>query len=167
MKTPSTTFCSDPSVQPATIVYSLKSNTYSVGVLMASSDHSPVLAVAPFSPPALPGAMATANKYAFAGDVSLTGALPALVVLMNNYFHLTDNVNVLVQANAAAAWAALPAGQELLVLRLREKTLRMSTLTWPCHCATALQLLSSRHMLTEILVGDGFLRMYLMWHLPI
>jgi len=107
-------FRSDPAVQPATIVNSLESNTYSVAVLMASSDHTPVLAVAPFSPPALPGAAAAANKYAFAGDVSPTGALPALVVLTNNCFHLTDNVSVRVQADAAAAWAALPAGQELL-----------------------------------------------------
>jgi hypothetical protein len=40
-------FCSDPAVQLATIVNSLERNAYFVAVLMASSDHSPVFAVAP------------------------------------------------------------------------------------------------------------------------
>jgi hypothetical protein len=69
-------FRADPAVQLDTIVNSLKSSTYPLAVLMASTNHQPVLVVALFSPPALPGAAATANKLAFAGDISPNGALP-------------------------------------------------------------------------------------------
>ena len=103
-------FRADPAVQPATIVNSLESNTYPLALLMAGSDHNPVLVVAPFSPPALPGAAVAANKYACAGDISPNGALPALVQISNACFHLTDNVDVLVQGDMGAAWAALPVG---------------------------------------------------------
>ena len=83
-------------------------------LLMNSTEHHPIVAVAPFSPQVLPGAAAPANKYGFAGDISDAGALPALVTIMNARFHLTDNVDVLVAADLDGAWVILPAGEELL-----------------------------------------------------
>ena len=109
-----TPFRADPAVLPATIINSLESPTYPIALLMAGTDHRPLAAVAPFSPVALPGMGAAANKYVFVGDVSANGALPALVSLTNNCFHLTDNVDVLAAAELAAAWAALPAGEDRL-----------------------------------------------------
>lgn len=51
---------------------------------------------------------------AFAGDILANGSLPALVTATSSCFRLTDNVGARAQAGAAAARAALPAGEGLL-----------------------------------------------------
>ena len=109
-----TPFRADPLIQLGTIFNTIESSTYPLMLLMNSTEHHPIVAVAPFSPQVLPGATAPADKYVFAGDISDAGALPALVTMMNARFHLTDNVDILVAADLDGAWAILPAGEELL-----------------------------------------------------
>ena len=83
-------FRADPLIQPGTIFNTIESHTYPLMLLMNSTEHRPIVAVAPFSPQVLPGT----DKYVFAGDISDAGALPAMVTIMNARFHLTDNVDV-------------------------------------------------------------------------
>jgi len=74
-----------------------------------------MVAVAPFSPAALPGQAPAEGKYVFCGDVTANGVLPGLVHVTNQSFHQMVAVPVLVRGDvAAAAWTALPAGESLL-----------------------------------------------------
>ena len=54
------------------------------------------------------------NKYAFYGDFSQAGNPPALLSVTANFFHLAPIATVLAAAGMAAAWAAIPIGENLL-----------------------------------------------------
>lgn len=95
---------------PAALLGSLASTTYPVMLLMSSTDHRPVLAIAPFAGDTLPGVAAPNNRYAFSSDVSAAGNLPGLLEVTAECFHQVQGVNVLQRADVAAAWAALAAG---------------------------------------------------------
>ena len=93
--------------QPAALLGQTASTTYALPLLLSSeAEEKPLLVIAPFAPASLPGVAGATDKYAFAGDVSASGALPTLVRLTSEAFHLSDNVAVLPAGGMAAAGAA-------------------------------------------------------------
>ena len=101
-------------ITPAAILGSLESPVYPLPLLLANGNHTPFVALAPFSPGTLPGVPAPADKFAFGGDVSNNGALPSLLTLTTGCFHLTDVIQVLNPADTSAAWAALGPNEPVL-----------------------------------------------------
>ena len=101
-------------ITSASILDNVESRMYPLPLLMANTDGHPILGFAPFTPRVLPGVVPAADKYVFAGEIAPNGALPALVELNAQVFHLTANADVLVPADMVAGWAAVPAGDQYL-----------------------------------------------------
>jgi len=99
---------------PLGILASLESTQYPVVMIASRNDGVPVLYLAAFVPATLPGVAPPINKYAFYGDFSEAGNPPALTQVTPEFFHQTGDVTVLVAADIAAAWAAVPAGTNYL-----------------------------------------------------
>jgi hypothetical protein len=95
--------------QPAELLANCASLAYPLPLLMAGTDHRPLLTVAPFAPDALPGMAVAARKYGFLGDVTEAGQLPGLVSLEATCFHQAPAVEVLTRGDVMAAWTTLPA----------------------------------------------------------
>jgi hypothetical protein len=73
-----------------------------------------VVGVAPYALNRLPGINAPLTKFALMGDMSPEGQLPGLVEITSDCFFQTGQVTVLDNADVAAVFAALPAGDSLL-----------------------------------------------------
>ena len=109
-----TGFAAIVALQPQGILASLESTQYPSVLMATRTDGTPAVYLAPFSAATLPGVAPPTNKFAFYGDFSQAGNPPALLSLTANFFHLAPNAVVLPAADAAAAWAAAPAGSNLL-----------------------------------------------------
>ena len=103
-----------PAIQPQGILASLESSQYPSVLLASRSDEAPAIYLAPFAAATLPGVAPPTNKYAFYGDFSQAGNPPALLSVTPTFFHLSPNMNVLAAGDVAAAWTALPAGENVL-----------------------------------------------------
>ena len=106
--------------QPATLLGQSASTTYPLPLLLSSETmEAPILVIAPFAPASLPGVTGATDRYAFAGDVTDQGALPPLIRLTSEAFHLTDNTAVLPSDDMADAWAVLGADENYLAVQTR------------------------------------------------
>jgi hypothetical protein len=107
-------FAPDVALQPANLYASAESVTYPLPLLVAMTEHQPLVVLSPFTLTTLPGLPPLASKLGLVGDVSASGTLPTIVTVDNDWFHLSDNVYILPRDNVEQAWAAVAPGTLLL-----------------------------------------------------
>jgi hypothetical protein len=107
-------FAPNAALQPANLYTLAESVTYPLPLLVATTEHQPLVVLSPFSLATLPGLPPLASKLGLVGDVSASGTLPTIVTVDNDWFHLSENVYVLPRDDVEQAWAAVVVGALLL-----------------------------------------------------
>jgi hypothetical protein len=107
-------FAPDAALQLANLYTLAESITYPLPLLVATTEHQPLVVLSPFSLAMLPGLPPLASKLGLVGDVSASGTLPTIITVENDWFHLSENVYVLPRDDMEQAWVAVAAGTLLL-----------------------------------------------------